>query len=130
MQLVLRRANLSRVSGQWQDDDYDVFDGERDVGRIFQQADGSWFWGVSFQLRRSAQARARVEADAAKIMQLVLRRANVSRVSGSGRTTTMTCSTASDVGRRVGRHWANHHITKAAILRICAGSTWRHAGGL
>ena len=27
-----------------------MFDGERDVGRIFQQADGSWFWGVSFQL--------------------------------------------------------------------------------
>jgi hypothetical protein len=27
-----------------------VLDGERNVGRIFQQADGSWFWGVSFQL--------------------------------------------------------------------------------
>jgi hypothetical protein len=26
-----------------------VFDGERDVGRIFRQ-DGQWFWGVSFQL--------------------------------------------------------------------------------
>jgi hypothetical protein len=52
--LVLRRANLSRISGQWQDEDYDVFDGtggtERDVERIFQQADGRWFWGVSFQL--------------------------------------------------------------------------------
>jgi hypothetical protein len=32
-------------------EDFDVFDGERDVGRVFQQADGaSWFWGVSVQL--------------------------------------------------------------------------------
>jgi hypothetical protein len=30
--------------------DFDVFDGDRDVGRIFRQADGAWFWGVSFQL--------------------------------------------------------------------------------
>jgi len=42
--LVLRRANVSRISGQWQHEDFDVFDGERDVGRIFQQADGAWFW--------------------------------------------------------------------------------------
>jgi hypothetical protein len=47
--LVLRRANVSRKGGPWQHDDYDVFDGERDVGRVFRQADGSWFWGVSFQ---------------------------------------------------------------------------------
>jgi hypothetical protein len=34
--------------------DFDVLDrtggAERDVGRIFLQADGQWFWGVSFQL--------------------------------------------------------------------------------
>jgi hypothetical protein len=50
MQLVLRRANVSRKGGTWQHEDYDVFDGDRDVGRVFQQADGSWFWGVSFQI--------------------------------------------------------------------------------
>jgi hypothetical protein len=50
--LILRRANVSRKGGQWQDDDYDVFDGKRDVGRIFQQADGQWFWGVAFHLTR------------------------------------------------------------------------------
>ena len=33
--LILRRANVSRISGQWQDEDYDVFDGDRDVGRIY-----------------------------------------------------------------------------------------------
>jgi hypothetical protein len=50
-QLVLRRANVSRISGQWQDDDYDVFDGERDVGRIHlvdaRAGQETWFWGVS-----------------------------------------------------------------------------------
>ena len=33
--LILRRAHVSRISGQWQDEDYDVFDGDRDVGRIY-----------------------------------------------------------------------------------------------
>jgi hypothetical protein len=52
MQFVLRRANASRISGHWQHEDYDVFDGGTDVGRIFQQADGQWFWGVGFMLTR------------------------------------------------------------------------------
>jgi hypothetical protein len=52
MPLILRRANVSRISGAWNDDDYDVYDGDRDVGRIFRQADGSWFWGVSFMLTK------------------------------------------------------------------------------
>jgi hypothetical protein len=50
--LVLRRANVSRKGGQWDDDDFDVFDGDRVIGRVFRQADGQWFWGVSFQLTR------------------------------------------------------------------------------
>jgi hypothetical protein len=53
MQLILRRANVSRISGSWQDEDYDVFDGERDVGHIYLvDSFGNrekWFWGVSFQ---------------------------------------------------------------------------------
>jgi hypothetical protein len=32
--LILRRANASRISGSWQQEDYDVFDGDHDVGRI------------------------------------------------------------------------------------------------
>jgi hypothetical protein len=40
MQLALRRASISRPSGSWAETDFDVFDGERDVGRIFQQTDG------------------------------------------------------------------------------------------
>jgi hypothetical protein len=38
-QLVLRRASISRLSGTWSEHDYDVFDGDRDVGRIYQVDD-------------------------------------------------------------------------------------------
>jgi len=34
--LLLRRANVSRPSGQSQHEDYDVFDGARAVGRIYR----------------------------------------------------------------------------------------------
>jgi hypothetical protein len=32
--LTCKRASKSRPDGQWSDDDYGVFDGERHVGRI------------------------------------------------------------------------------------------------
>jgi hypothetical protein len=50
--LVLRRASVSRQGGEWNDDDFDVFDGEREVGRIYRvnAAHEVWFWGVSFLL--------------------------------------------------------------------------------
>ena len=32
--LILKRASKSRPSGQWLDDDYDVFDGDQLIGRI------------------------------------------------------------------------------------------------
>jgi hypothetical protein len=32
--LTLKRASKSRSIGQWRDDDYDVFDGGRHIGRI------------------------------------------------------------------------------------------------
>jgi hypothetical protein len=54
MPLILRCANVSRISGEWDDEDYGVFDGDRNVGRIYLvDAFGGteiWFWGVSFQL--------------------------------------------------------------------------------
>jgi len=53
--LVLRRAQ-SRKRGERQHDDFDVFDGERDVGRIYLvHPDGrteTWFWGVSFRVTK------------------------------------------------------------------------------
>jgi hypothetical protein len=36
MQLVLRHANVSRKGGHWNDDDFDVFAGDQDVGRILR----------------------------------------------------------------------------------------------
>jgi hypothetical protein len=47
MQLILRRANISRPSGSWAETDYDVGDGERDVGHIYRVDDQpeSWFRG-------------------------------------------------------------------------------------
>jgi hypothetical protein len=38
--LVLRSASISRPSGSWSETDFDVFDGERDVGRIFSKRAG------------------------------------------------------------------------------------------
>ena len=35
--LLLKRAKLSRPSGQWQDEDYDVLSDDKVVGRIYEQ---------------------------------------------------------------------------------------------
>ena len=48
--LILRRANVSRQGGEWQHEDCDVFDGDRCVGRVFLDANKTWFWGVDFQI--------------------------------------------------------------------------------
>jgi hypothetical protein len=56
--LILRRASISRKGGSWSEHDFDVFDGERDVGRIFQQMDGQWFWGVSLIVGRKSYGHA------------------------------------------------------------------------
>jgi hypothetical protein len=48
----------SRKGGSWQHEDYDVF-GHRRVGRIFLDANNTWFWGVDFMLtRRKSYGRA------------------------------------------------------------------------
>ena len=38
--------------GPWQHEDFDVFDGDREVGRIYRvnAHDEIWLWGVSFQI--------------------------------------------------------------------------------
>jgi hypothetical protein len=69
--LILRRAQ-PRKPGELKPDDYDVLDGDRDVGRIYlvHVTDRAkiWFWGVSFRVtnRKSyGYARTLEEAEAA-----------------------------------------------------------------
>jgi len=55
MHLVLRHASESRPPTTWSEDDFNVFDGERELGRIYRVTDeptSNWYWGVSFQLIR------------------------------------------------------------------------------
>jgi hypothetical protein len=51
--LILRGAQ-GRRPGTWGPDDYDVFDGNREVGRIrrMDAATELWWWGVSFMITR------------------------------------------------------------------------------
>jgi hypothetical protein len=46
--LILKRANTSRLSGQWSDDDYDVLENGVIIGHIFKvpiaPAERPWMW--------------------------------------------------------------------------------------
>jgi hypothetical protein len=54
--LILRRTQVARKHGELQPDDYDVFDGDRAVGRVYQvhatDLTETWFWGISFQVTK------------------------------------------------------------------------------
>jgi hypothetical protein len=54
---VLKRASKPRPSGQWSDDDYDVFDGERHIGRILWTHAASRetprFWTITARVPQS-----------------------------------------------------------------------------
>jgi hypothetical protein len=57
MPLILRRASISRSSGQWLEDDYNVYAGQRNVGRILKAdaghpAETPWIWIILFRERR------------------------------------------------------------------------------
>jgi hypothetical protein len=60
--LTLRRANTSgRGGGPWQEEDYDVFDGDRSVGLIYQidahPGSEAWFWGRGVEAQLSGKKR-------------------------------------------------------------------------
>jgi hypothetical protein len=50
--LILKRASLSRASGQWKDDDFDALADGVVVGRIFNAAASPvgtpWMWTLAF----------------------------------------------------------------------------------
>ena len=58
--LILTRANVSRSSGQWREDDYDVLENGVVVGRIFKvpvaPQDRPWMWasGHTGDIKRAA----------------------------------------------------------------------------
>jgi hypothetical protein len=49
--LTLKRASTYRPGGPWPDNDFDVYDGERHIGRIMlhpQAPQGApWFWTIT-----------------------------------------------------------------------------------
>jgi hypothetical protein len=53
-----RTPGMPAKGGHW-DDDFDVSDGDRDVGRIYRSNahDEVWFWGLSFEFQLTVRKR-------------------------------------------------------------------------
>ena len=64
MPLILRRANVSRKGGPWSETDFDVFDGDRNVGRVYRVDDQPevWFLGRLVPAHGPQELRSRADA--------------------------------------------------------------------
>jgi hypothetical protein len=66
--LLLKRAALSRPSGQWNDDDFDVLADGKVVGRIYRAhaapVGSPWMWTLALRLSRGPHTDARLRSNA------------------------------------------------------------------